>query len=103
MESYKTFWDILDVWGYFGTFGDIWGHWADICRHQEHESPIRDKKLTKSWKEEEKKKAHTKTAPVYAVKNSLKADLYITEYTYLKLKYYQILLNEQLAFNLFVK
>ena len=98
MESYKTFWDISghfgrlgifwdiwghlgafgdiwgylgifgDIWGHLGTFEDIWGHWADICRHQEHESLIRDKKLTKSWKEK-KKKAHTKTAPVYAVKN----------------------------------
>ena len=36
MESYKTFWDILDVWGYFGTFGDIWGHlgtFEDIWGH----------------------------------------------------------------------
>ena len=54
-----------------GTYGDMWGHWGDICRHQEHESLIQDKNLTECMAEkEEEKKAHTKTAPVYAVKNT---------------------------------
>ena len=64
-----------DIWGHLGTFGDIWGHlgtsgyigqiFADI-----RSMKVSDKKLTER-RQKEKNKAHTKTAPVYAVKNVL--------------------------------
>ena len=75
LETFGDIWGYLgtfgNIWGHLGTSGNIWVHWADICRHKEHESLISDKKLTE-WRQKEKNKAHTKTAPVYAVKKAFR-------------------------------